>query len=237
MSIANKLQTIAENEQKVYKKGYENGYATGNIDGFNSAPPNYLPCVTTLKIADLNLLGKKEVVLNIPLVKNYANMLQQSVINEMVEHITINGSKDGEIRDMAYLCSSSGDKTLKHITLNCDFSKATKMGRAFYLLQALEIIDGTPLDFSSIQASSYISNIFYCCAALKDFRVVPLSLNVDISINYSSELSSETIQSLIDGLADLTGGTAQTVSWHSTVLSKLTESQIAQILGKNWIFN
>ena len=230
MSIAIKLQTIAENEQKVYDKGYE--------EGFNSAPLDWAGATTVFRVPNLNLIGRKEVVLNIPLLTNLQNTFEQTTLNETVEHITVNGSLDGTITNVAYMfaiatsiANTSEDTTLKHITLNLDLSKSTNYGRTFYQLAALEVIDGNPLDFSSATTTS---NVFNGCRALKKFRVVPLSIKVNIKINFSSELSPETRQSIIDGLADLTGQTTQTVTFHSTVGAKLTDEQKATITAKNW---
>ena len=190
------------------------------------------------RVPNLNLIGRKEVVLNIPLLTNLQNTFEQTTLNETVEHITVNGSLDGTITNVAYMfaiatsiANTSEDTTLKHITLNLDLSKSTNYGRTFYQLAALEVIDGNPLDFSSATTTS---NVFNGCRALKKFRVVPLSIKVNIKINFSSELSPETRQSILDGLAALTGQTTQTVTFHSTVGAKLTDEQKATITAKNW---
>ena len=47
-------------------------------------------------------------------------------------------------------------------------------------------------------------------------------------------LSDESIQSIINGLADLTGSTAKTLKLNKDVKAKLTEEQIATITSKNW---
>ena len=47
-------------------------------------------------------------------------------------------------------------------------------------------------------------------------------------------LSDETIQSIIDGLADLTEQTTQTITFYATVGAKLTDEQKATITAKNW---
>ena len=56
----------------------------------------------------------------------------------------------------------------------------------------------------------------------------------DFSLGRCSKLSAESVQSVIDHLADLTGQTAQTVTFHSTVANRLTEEQTNAILNKNW---
>ena len=42
------------------------------------------------------------------------------------------------------------------------------------------------------------------------------------------------MQSIIDGLKDLTGAESQTLTFHSAVGNKLTDTQKATITAKNW---
>ncbi len=56
----------------------------------------------------------------------------------------------------------------------------------------------------------------------------------NISFSDSAKLSTTSIQNIIDHLADLTGGTAQTLTLHATVGEKLTDEQKATITAKNW---
>ena len=69
---------------------------------------------------------------------------------------------------------------------------------------------------------------------LVEIRFKPSSIYYSINPKSSPKLSDTSIQSIIDGLADLTGGTAQTLSLHSTVLAKLTTEQFTQMENKNW---
>lgn len=55
-----------------------------------------------------------------------------------------------------------------------------------------------------------------------------------ISFEQAPSFSDTTIQNIIDCLADLTGGTAQTLTLHATVGAKLTDEQKATITAKNW---
>jgi hypothetical protein len=57
---------------------------------------------------------------------------------------------------------------------------------------------------------------------------------VNIAFPSSSILSDASIQNIIDHLADLTGGTTQTLTFHATVGNKLTDTQKATITAKNW---
>ena len=83
--------------------------------------------------------------------------------------------------------------------------------------------------------------IFENCTSLIDFGGL---LNVGKSNNsaftydlsYSSLLSDESIQNVIDGLYDMTEkGFSPTLKFHSTVYTKLSEAQKEQVTAKGWI--
>lgn len=64
---------------------------------------------------------------------------------------------------------------------------------------------------------------------------VPNTIKLSITFKGMSLLTDESVQSIIAGLADLTGATAQTVTFNATVKAKLTDEQKTQITSKNWI--
>lgn len=111
--------------------------------------------------------------------------------------------------------------------------KATIMDMqyGFYYSSNLKSIYGA-LDISGCTTTN---SAFSKCTSLEDISFVPSTIKVSISFSSSPLLSNESIQSIIDGLADLTGQTTQTVHWHSTVLGKITNEQLAQITAKNWL--
>lgn len=100
----------------------------------------------------------------------------------------------------------------------------------FYQATSLKTIKGK-LNFSE---ATNIGNMFFNCLSLEDIEIEPNTLSLSITFSHSSKLSDTSIQSIIDGLADLTGGTAQTLTFHADVKAKLTEEQIATITSKNW---
>ena len=92
----------------------------------------------------------------------------------------------------------------------------------------LKIIDGTPLDFSS---NTNNSGLFSKCDVLEEVRVAEGTIKISISVNLPSA-SAETIQSFFDGLSDLSGGTAQTITLLSTC--KILQSQVDSANAKGW---
>jgi hypothetical protein len=169
------------------------------------------------------------VVIDMPMLNGATAMFAIEVANTIVEHLTINGGELLTCGQMFY--SPSGSSILKHITLNADLSKSTNTGHLFSYCANLEIVDGTPLDFSS---STGVGRIASNCLKLREIRFAPLSIKKAINMINSGELTDESTQSIIDGLADLTGQTSQKVELHSDILAKLTKEQINTISSKNW---
>lgn len=77
------------------------------------------------------------------------------------------------------------------------------------------------------------SNTFRYCGKLEEITIDG-EIGVDISFSDSPLLTTASVQSVIDHLKDLTGATAQTLTFHATVGGKLTEEQKAAISAKNW---
>ena len=123
-----------------------------------------------------------------------------------------------------------GTCKLKEFEIIGDTSNVTTFAAAFHNKASLERITGE-LDFSSTTTTTEMVGL---CTKLKEFRIVPNTLSVSFSVSQSPDLTAATIQSIIDGLADLTGETAQTLTLHADVKAKLTETQIATITNKNW---
>ena len=102
--------------------------------------------------------------------------------------------------------------------------------RSMFYNSGIVTID-EPFDFSSITEAN--NTAFSGANALVNVRFVPNTLYKSIVFT-SAVLNDESIQSIIGGLADLTGGTAQTLTLHADVKAKLTEEQLATITSKNW---
>ena len=219
-----------------YTQGDSEGYDKGFADGENSVV-NYMNLCSHIRFNNLNLFGKSEVVLDLPRVYDLSYLCspegKKENTNTTVEHITINCPNEVTVLRGTFSCSGATfDNTLKRITFNVNTQKVTNSAGAFEGLRALEVLDGIPLDFSSC---TNIGNTFNNNGVLREFRIVPLSIKLNFAMKNLTNLSNETIQSIIDGLADLTGQTAQTLTLHADVGAKLTDEQKAVITVKNWI--
>ena len=240
MSIAEKLTTIAENIPKVYEAGKASGmggYEQGFNDGKNSVI-NLGELCQTIQFENFNVFGKSEVELNLQNCTDLRGLCSPKIAqnkNVTVERLVINCNSPTNINGMLSAnFNNARDYTLKHLTFNVNTANTTDVGYAFYGMSALEIIDGTPLDFSSVVTDVTISNVFHSCNALVEVRFVPLTIKRKFNLQHSSRLSAESIQSIIDGLADLTGQTTQTLYFYSDIVVKLTDEQMLQIINKNW---
>lgn len=123
-----------------------------------------------------------------------------------------------------YYCDA---KTIDLTEFNTMISNFTQ---TFMGCSALEEIKGE-LDFSQCTT---VNTPFHNTSNLIEIRFKANTLSLSISLSASSKLSDESIQSIIDGLADLTGGTAQTLTLHANVGAKLSDEQKATITAKNW---
>lgn len=227
------IDTYAEKIDEIEVGGdYDQGYE----DGKNSAP-QLERYATSLKLPSLNVLGAAEATLNLDNSTSlnsfcYVGGQDNPNRNTTVEHITVNCTK--ELDGIEYFIAADNynyDTTLKRITLNADTSKATYCYGAFYNLRALEIIDGAPINLSS---ATNMGGFFHVAQSLIEVRFVEKSIPLSLNTSRSPCLSADTIQSIIDGLADLTDSTTQTLTFHADVGANLTDEQKATITAKNW---
>lgn len=243
MNIANEIERIQTAKSDIKTTIEEKGVIVGDgridtyaekIGEISSGGTDYLKYATTAKFNNLNLFESSTVELNISLVKDYSSMISDTVANTTVEHLIINGATNGIITTALSgfnANTTAKDTKLKRITFNCVFSKCARFDVMLANRNALEIIDGIPINFSS---ATTIGNFNSGNYFLKEIRVVEKTIKVSIAFSNTANLSDDSVQSIIDGLADLTGGTQQTLTFSSGVGSKLTDEQKAIITSKNW---
>lgn len=96
---------------------------------------------------------------------------------------------------------------------------------------SLEEIIGE-LDLSKITSANVQNNPFNGCTSLVEVRFTKESIKYNLSFTQSSQLSDESIQSILDGLANVTE--TRTLTLHSEVYAKLTEEQKQSATNKGW---
>lgn len=107
-------------------------------------------------------------------------------------------------------------------------TKISHIDRTFYGSGIVSIRE--PFNFSSANSSYF--QPFFGAEKLEDVRIVPETIKFGTNLSLCKMLSTESIQSIIDGLATVT--TAQTLRLHTDIMVKLTDEQILIIQNKNW---
>lgn len=129
---------------------------------------------------------------------------------------------------MASLCNLIS--TLETVDLSRFRPKISNLTSAFSTNPMLKEIVGE-IDYS---LCTHLTNTFSGDYELENIRVTPGSIRSTFYINGSPKLTAQTVESILEGLADLTGGEAQILHLHKTVGENLTEAQKAAITAKNW---
>lgn len=140
------------------------------------------------------------------------------------------------IPERAINCNSSfslapniiSDK-MKKITFSPKL-KVARITSGFNGRYSLQTIVGE-LDFSECEPNQQ-QNPFNGCTSLIEVRFTPESIKQNLSFTQSSQLSDESIQSILDGLANVS--TTRTLSLNSAVYAKLTEEQKQSATDKGW---
>lgn len=208
MSIAEKLTTIAENELKVYEAGKQAGKQE-EYDAFWDGLQNY---------------GNRT---------NYSRAFFTcgKLDDWFYPKHDMNTSSAQEMFRGA-TCSTTFDlaQRLEDCGVVMDTSQCTTAQMMFAYCNIKRL---PTLDFSSISNTSGTYLTFAGCYYLEDVRFSGTTYYA-LDFSGSSNLSTESVQSIIDHLADLTGQTAQTLTFHADVGAALTDEQKAAITEKNW---
>lgn len=159
-------------------------------------------------------------VLSIPKMQTFNNLFYNCKTLESIEQFNVSSATN-----LASLFARSNN--LKSVNFVNSTSKVTNFSGLFAGKTVLETVKG--LDLSS--ATNLVS-MFASCSNLKNITFVENSIKINFNLGSSSLLSDESIQSLINGLA--TVETAQNLTIHSDVATKLTDEQKATISSKNW---
>lgn len=247
MSIAEKLQTIAENEQRVYNAGYEKGKAEGgNVEeayneGFEA--------------------GKTQER------SDFWDGLQDYG-NRTVYSSTFNRWKDAmfkpkyDIRPTSFETgfASSSIKNLKQRLKDCgvvlDTSKCANMAQCFANSSITHIptIDSTGAvgltnTFSGAEmlveieklilkanGTQTLNSTFYYASCLKDI-VIEGTIGTNIQLQWSTKLTHDSLMSVINALKDYstdTSGTTHTVQLGTENIEKLTADEQDIVAQKGW---
>ena len=130
-----------------------------------------------------------------------------------------NGSCDIE---QMFASSSVEEVDFSGLTLFQTFGASETFSNCQNLVNVLGVLDGE---------YNYSSWGFENCPKLETVRFKKDSIVSDIYIAESPKLTAATVQSIIDGMNEITSGA---LYLHSDVLNKLTEAQKKEITDKGW---
>ena len=111
-----------------------------------------------------------------------------------------------------------------------DFRKAQNISSLCIYSTTIEEVG--QMEIPNVTNTSYA---FSGCTGLKRITFVPGCIKASIGFPNSHLLSQDSVESILQGLADLRGAQARTLTFHKDVGEKLTEEQKAAITAKNWI--
>ena len=165
-----------------------------------------------------------ELTLNLPNVVDINNCIRDAT---GIKKITIKGNTSNSLVNFNYAFSSPSIEIVDLTEFNANISD---IRYCFYNSKALKEIKGV---LNLANATKEIGlYTFSNCNSLEEIRFAEETIKTSTRFNVSANLSAESIQSIIDGLA--TVETAQTLTLHSTVHSALTDEQLTMIFNKNW---
>lgn len=249
MSIADKLLTIAENEQSIsnginteadliaeiqsmvdnlptagdddgsYDEGYEQGKIDGNVLLYAVSFPSY---------ANVVFPDGYELTLNIPNFKPQTSGADMNfgVVKGIKRLKLVSTPTDDTIN----LTTAFNNSSIEELDMSEFHRNVKAMTSTFLQCRNLREIKGE-LNFTSATFNTYE---FFNCTALEEIRIKAETIYKSVAFAQSSKLSADSRQSIIDGLANLTGQTTQTLTLHADVGAKLTANQIASAEAKNW---
>ena len=213
--------------QNISDGGYERGYAEGYAEGRDIW--NYVRSISGA-FQNNTFPAETNFVLNVPnlsLSNNEGNLNYIFRSTTGLESITLKCTIRGVAMHAHGAFSRCSDlKFLDLSEFNTTFATSTDV---FYSCSKLEEIRG------EIENTTTNWTLWFAsCVKLREVRFKANSIKGAFTIAQSPLLSAESVQSIVDGLADMTGGTSYKLTLHADVKAKLTEEQLATIAAKNW---
>ncbi len=216
MSVADKLTTIAENEQKVYDAGKQAEYDrfwNGYQQNGNRTSYRYAFCGRGW--TDETYKPKYPVVCKGNLEQGYRECEMTSLSNVDTSGVTNAG----------YAFYNTKLKTIDKL----DFSSATTTALAVAHSAVLHTIG----ELVSSETTVWSSNTFEGSRLLANLKITGT-----IATNFTCTLSSltyESLRSIIDCLKDYSGTTTtKTLTLGATNQDKLTQADLVEIIAKGW---
>ena len=208
--------------------GYDEGYADGKAEGMEQGFEEGVLSVPSYYAEYINFGGEV-----FPENYNFVMKVRKSIgINFMrsqnLKSIKLIADDTTHTINMQQIYRECA--TLEIVDLTEYGRKITNASYMFFQAKAIKSVYGA-LDVS--ECTSF-TNWLNGAPNLEDIEFAPGTIKISIPFSWNDKLTDASVQSIIDGLADLTGQTAQTLTFTGTVGNKLTQAQKDAISAKNW---
>lgn len=223
-----KMDTYASKVDDVYDAGYEQGKSESD----SISPTSY---ASEIKFSNDDWAESDNVVIDMPNLNYIQRTLFYAVPFNKIKTLTVKSETPITYCNGAFQGTSvaADTDTLEKLILYLDFSQCTYFSQVFTLRTKLISIGGNPFNFSS---ATGITTPFGYCSALKSFRVVPNTIKVNFDLKHNGELDEATIQSVIEGLAELPSNTPQTLTMNTKLQATIEANQdwLDKVTDRNW---
>lgn len=222
MSIAEKLTTIAENVPKVFQAGYDKGKSESGGSGEN--PLEYATSLYSAYRAVTFDDDDNELLLNVPNIGGLSDACYCTFMNAKgIKKITLKGNVNKNA--FAYQSFLQGSSVVE-----VDFTEYNMIPTTMisFCNGAKQLVSLNGI-FDMSQCTN-ANGFFPDSQALREVRFKENTIGVNLSAAWVPNLSAESVQSIIDGLA--TVETAKTLTFNSKIA--LTDTQKNTISSKGW---
>lgn len=217
-----------------YTKGYNEGYDKGKEEGEafqsqfwdsyqqNGQRTHYFGAFAGYGWNDNTFYPKYDIIAtNAGYLFNYAQITD---VSQRLKDcgVTLDTSKSAS---MGYIFGNTTCTNIPHISFA---SAIATQAYCFNGSNSLHTIEKLTLH-RGLKYTAFLTG----CSSLQNITIEG-EIGNDISFANSSKLTTASVDSIINALIDLTGGTAQKLSLHPTVVANLTDEQWTKLDAKNW---
>lgn len=223
MTIAEKLTTIAENQQKVYDTGFakgeqqgmDTGYTAGHTAGYQEGVANHMRDYIRRCNSGKNFLYA------------FAGTGWQNVV-AVYDLATYDPPEDA-----VFNCDTNASNMYSYSRVT-DTKVPIDLSRAVRNVNSAFAYAANLVTIRKLIVSETTPAIgFTGCTALKNITIEGV-LGAKVNLSPCPLLTGDSVQSVIDCLKDLTGADTLTLTLHADVGAALTDAQKAAITAKNW---
>ena len=244
MSIASEIERLqkakADLKTAIKAKGVEisdtdtiNAYAD-KVSEIQGGGIDYMPYMASVKFSTAAEELTENISLDLSNATTLIALIDQCYINFKKLTVKIS-SKCASFQNAFRANGADYTCVLEEIEIIGDTSGVTTFYNAFNGRKTLKRITGV-IKVGSNAVEAAFGSAFNNCVALEEVRFAENCISMNISFSNSPNLTDETIDSTVKGLADLTDSDAQTLTVHPDVKARIESNSVwlNTITGKNW---